>query len=244
MLRRSGLASLGADGCCAVAKDLHCKPRFAQQYDAAMDEESQHPMRFKKYLPRFSIRQLLAATAFIAVGCVALRSASPTITSASYGILLAVLAGSLLLVIHRQGAKRAFWTGFALCGWLYLLLLMYSWGLDRATTNPLSQRNLFTVRLSTWCHGIIFNRDLSPPPTPVNVTLSLEGVMPGTSSPARFVTIAGAPRSGPPEREFVATAHVLWAVVFALCGGWFARCLNPGKLTGDAANSQRGDARP
>jgi hypothetical protein len=145
-------------------------------------------MTIKSYLPRFSIRQLLAATAFIAVACVALRSASPTVTSASYGILLAVLAGSLLLVIYRQGANRAFWTGFAVCGWLYLLLLMYGWSLNPNTSynNPLRPSNLITGRLSTACYDRIYS-----PPLQYGMgggfgtgTAGMAGMMPGDEGSA------------------------------------------------------------
>jgi hypothetical protein len=33
-----------------------------------------------------------------------------------------------LTAVYRLGARRAFWTGFALCGWLYLGLTTYPFG--------------------------------------------------------------------------------------------------------------------
>jgi hypothetical protein len=175
-------------------------------------------------IPRFSIRQLLAATAFIAAGCLGLRNASPTVVSGAYAILLAALASAGLLLIYRQGVNRAFWTGFALCGWLYLLVLLYSWSLDRATvnSNPLSQRNLFTAKASVWCYKTLFNRN--PPATAAGYGMSPVGGMPGgAGSGSGGVMVVAS--SGPVERDFVATAHVLWALFLATCGGWFARWL-------------------
>jgi hypothetical protein len=100
---------------------------------------------------RFSIRQLLLGTALVAVGCVALRSASPTWVAALLGLMLLVLTAAVPLAIFRQGADRAWWFGFALFGWLYILLLAYSWGLDPNTSqsNPFRPYSLVTAQLSS-----------------------------------------------------------------------------------------------
>jgi hypothetical protein len=104
-------------------------------------------------LPRwtFRLRQLFLWTAAIALGLVALRSASPTWVSAMLGLALAVLSVSILSAIFRRGPQRAFWIGFTTIGWLYVLLLFTSWTLGRTTTNnsPLRVHNLITQKLSS-----------------------------------------------------------------------------------------------
>jgi len=100
---------------------------------------------------RFSIRQLLLGTTLVAVGCVALRSASPVWVAALLGLMLLLLTAAVPLAIFRQGADRAWWFGFALFGWLYILLLAYSWGLDPNTSqsNPFRPYSLATAQISS-----------------------------------------------------------------------------------------------
>jgi len=117
-------------------------------------------------LPRwsFGLRQLFFWTAAIALGLVALRSASTTWVAAMLGLALAALTMSILLVIFRRGPQRAFWIGFATVGWMYLLLLVVSWTLARMASddNPLRAHNLITQQLASlsyhWLYDKAFER--------------------------------------------------------------------------------------
>jgi hypothetical protein len=73
-------------------------------------------------MPRFSIRQLLATTAFIAVGCCALLNASAWVASALFCGVTLILSAAVLFAIYREAERRAFWIGFAVLGWTYLFL--------------------------------------------------------------------------------------------------------------------------
>lgn len=73
-------------------------------------------------MPRFSIRQLLIATAFIAVGCFGLLNATPLIAAASLTAVTMILCTAVLLSIYWDAERRAFWIGFVILGWVYLLL--------------------------------------------------------------------------------------------------------------------------
>ena len=42
-------------------------------------------------------------------------------------LALLVLTIALLGVLHRRGPGRAYWSSFALCGWLYLLVNFGPW---------------------------------------------------------------------------------------------------------------------
>jgi hypothetical protein len=116
-------------------------------------------------IPRwsFDLRQLFLWTAMIALGLVALRSASTMWAASMLALTLAILASSILLAIFRRGAQRAYWIGFATIGWLYLLLLLASWTLGRTTANdsPLRAHNLLTQQLSSrsyhWLYDNAFN---------------------------------------------------------------------------------------
>jgi hypothetical protein len=71
---------------------------------------------------RFNIASLLGVVLLVAVGLGALREANDTWDSGLFTLTLVVLLVSVLLAVHRGGARRAFWIGFALFGCCYLAL--------------------------------------------------------------------------------------------------------------------------
>jgi hypothetical protein len=71
---------------------------------------------------RFSIASLLGVVLFIAVGLAALRASTDAWDSCILGLDLAVLLTAILLAIHRRDRNRAYWLGFSLFGWVYLLV--------------------------------------------------------------------------------------------------------------------------
>ena len=75
--------------------------------------------------PRFSIRQLLLATAFVAVGCYALRWASPWWSIVLFYCGLALVIGGILVAINWPGEPRSFWAGCAVCGIVHWLLVFH-----------------------------------------------------------------------------------------------------------------------
>jgi hypothetical protein len=69
---------------------------------------------------RFNIAGLLVVILVLAVGFAALRQADEAWESGLFSLLLLGLLLAVLMSVHRGEAKRAFWVGFALCGWVYL----------------------------------------------------------------------------------------------------------------------------
>ena len=69
---------------------------------------------------RFTIASLLVVVLFVAVGFAALRESNEIWDSGVFTLTFAVLLASILLAIHRSEARRAFWIGFAVFGWIYL----------------------------------------------------------------------------------------------------------------------------
>src|ERR1700730_17908009 len=70
---------------------------------------------------RFSIASLLGLVVFVAIAVAALRAASDSWDSALFTTTLAMLLVSVLLTVHSVERKRAFWVGFCLFGWAYLV---------------------------------------------------------------------------------------------------------------------------
>ena len=73
-------------------------------------------------LPLFTIRTLLGVILFIALVLAAFRASTDTWDSGVLGMDLLLLLTATLLAIHRTDGKRAYWLGFALFGWVYLVL--------------------------------------------------------------------------------------------------------------------------
>ena len=169
---------------------------------------------------RFTLKHLLLATAAIALGLVALRHASGAWTAALLAIAQFVLAAAILLVVFRRGAARAFWLGFAVFGWLYLLLLIISWlGHSPGTETPLQPYYLATTRLSNACYHWWFDKAFA--------TYTAQYPVPQYPyTPASAWPPPGAPPlPGPNEQDFANVAHALWTLLLALCGGQLAKWL-------------------
>jgi hypothetical protein len=201
---------------------------------------------------RYSLKQLLLATSIVAVGCVALRNASSAWVAAMFGLTFVVLGGASLCAVFRDGHRRAFWIGFAACGWLYVMVLMYGWSLDPnsvpLTANPLASHRLATTKVTTWAHHGLF------PVTSQQISAQAMNMPEGgfLAAPSG-ATVVGTHKAfgarngpttiylryGPDPSEFANVAHALWTLLIALCGGWFARWIYAsGPRGGTALNAQ------
>ena len=76
-------------------------------------------------LPRFTIRSLLAVVSLIAIGIAALRAADDLWDSGMLGLTVLGLMTAVPLAVHRTDGRRAYWLGFALFGWAYLVASLF-----------------------------------------------------------------------------------------------------------------------
>jgi hypothetical protein len=83
---------------------------------------------------RFSIARLMGGIAVLAVGLFMFRSPSRIGAALLFSGALAVLTAALAGILYCTGRCRAYWSGFCLGGWLYLLLSLLS--PSAATTRP------------------------------------------------------------------------------------------------------------
>jgi hypothetical protein len=70
---------------------------------------------------RISIAGLLGVVLFIAVALAALLASTPAWDSGTLGLTSLSLLTAVLLAVHRTDRRRAFWLGFGLFGWAYLV---------------------------------------------------------------------------------------------------------------------------
>jgi hypothetical protein len=144
------------------------------------------------------------------------------------------LAAAVPLAIFRRDADRAFWLGFALFGWLYVLVLAYGWSLDPGNSghNPLRPDRLITARLTS--HG--FQRIYEPQENSSAASVARAVTFIDSSggrinvNTADFDTslsllIAGGQvvHQEPYHDDFVNVSHAFWAILLAALGGWFTR---------------------
>ena len=72
-------------------------------------------------LPRYTIRSLLGVVLFVAIAVASLRAADDAWDGCLLGLTSLCLLTAVLLAVHRTHRRRAFWLGFALFGWTYLV---------------------------------------------------------------------------------------------------------------------------
>src|SRR5688572_18876962 len=72
---------------------------------------------------RFSLLTLMAAVLIAAVGCAAIANPSQMSAMAVGTTAILLLLGAVVAAIYCRAAARAFWTGFAILGWGYVLLV-------------------------------------------------------------------------------------------------------------------------
>jgi hypothetical protein len=89
---------------------------------------------------------LVGFVAICAIGFGCLLYASSPLASTIYSITPAVLTAGWLGIIYRRGARRAFWVGFSLFGWSYLILAYGPW--FESAVSP----HLASTRLLQWAY--------------------------------------------------------------------------------------------
>ena len=87
--------------------------------------------------PRFSLGTLLLMVLSAGVAFAALKSPSELWASALFTPAVAVLLVAVLLAVHRRDRARAYWLGFALFGWVYLILSLVPETAPRLATTGL-----------------------------------------------------------------------------------------------------------
>jgi hypothetical protein len=103
--------------------------------------------------PRFSIASLLVAVAIFAIGMACLMFASTPWAGMLLSVTLGALTLALLGVFYRRGERRAFWAGFALCGWVYMTLSFGPWFIDHV------RPRLVTANLLEWAYPQLIPSD-------------------------------------------------------------------------------------
>lgn len=162
---------------------------------------------------RFSLRELLLLLAFVAVGCAALRYAGGLwLLGLSSGVLLLFMGAAVLAAVDR-GHRQAQAIGFALCVAIYGVLFWSTSSLMNAEQNP--ELDPQTGRLPT-------SKALAPLFEAI-VKRSYYDEMTGKETALPAPGFGGAYIRETPDRgQFMATGHLLFALMFGYLGSRLA----------------------
>jgi hypothetical protein len=161
---------------------------------------------------RYSIASLLGLVLFVAVAFAALRQADELWDSAIFSLTVGLLLISVLLAVHRTGRSRAFWLGFAVVGWAYLIVSLI----------PPVESRLVTKKGLSYLDSKIPGRDASPK---FAVSLLTEKPSPGSWKPSAT------------SEDLVRIGHSLLALVLAFVGGQLSRRLFDRERAGQPGGS-------
>jgi hypothetical protein len=164
-----------------------------------------------------------------AVAIAALRSATDTWAGIMLLLTLGLLACSLLGVRQRREARRAFWEGFAIFGWGYLILAFGPWFAEQVTPR------LPTAQILTYLHskiassvtnirldGSVSLQQGGSTLTADSITFTVQGSGGSTTvSPQGFVSLAAGGFSN--YDSFVRIGQCLFALLAALTGAMVSR---------------------
>lgn len=76
-------------------------------------------------MSRSSKPRLIGVASLLAVGFLGLRFPNRLEANALFTATLGLLTIAPIAIAYRRGPERAFWIGFAVCGWIYLVLTCF-----------------------------------------------------------------------------------------------------------------------
>jgi len=81
---------------------------------------------------RYSLRGVMLAIVLFCIALAAMRFPTPFWANVCYSVTLAALTLAVPAAVYRHGEQRAFWVGFAACGWVYFAVALAPWLEGRA----------------------------------------------------------------------------------------------------------------
>ncbi|MFO0890703.1 MAG: hypothetical protein U0790_16360 [Isosphaeraceae bacterium] len=152
--------------------------------------------------PRLTLAGSLGIVAVLALGMAGLRSATTFWTSAAATLTLGLLLGAVLGAFLLAGPERAACLGFAVFGFVYLVLVGWDWVGGQFGHD-------LTAGLRDLAEWFV--------PSPVGPTRANPSGTPAFMTPAADMA-AHATRIG----NFVEIARMVLALLFGAAGGWIA----------------------
>jgi hypothetical protein len=174
---------------------------------------------------RFSIGSMMVLIVVLGVAFAALHFPTPIWANVWFSLALAAVTFAILAAVYSRGEQRAFWVGFATCGWVYFVASMGPWfqaetGFQLVTTTILDLMAPTLVQKDYLLRKYIgqFNPPSAPiPPTPWQIW-NLPDFSIGRVWRTGYVTLQSPPL-------YFRVGHGVFSVVIALLGGEAVRSL-------------------
>ncbi len=183
-------------------------------------------------LPSYTIRSLLGVVLFVAIAVAALRASTDAWDSGTLGLDLLILLTAVLLAVHRTDRRRAYWLGFALFGWAYLVAsLIPPVGSRLPTTKGLTFiDSKIPGRHRAWATAVLPYTNTASTNPVHSVAFSPQGDTLASSSQGviRVWDVkTGKLLTGPfaTTENFVSIGHSILALLLAFVGGHLSRHL-------------------
>jgi hypothetical protein len=74
-----------------------------------------------------SVRGLMVTIIMLGTAFAGLRSPTPLWANFWFSLVLSMLTLAVPAAVYRLDERRAFWVGFAVCGWMYFIVSMAPW---------------------------------------------------------------------------------------------------------------------
>jgi hypothetical protein len=164
---------------------------------------------------RFSMTSAMLAIAFIALSLAGLRHEGTSWTRLLFMGVFFTMIVSILFAVYRKGDRRAFWLGFALVGWGFLL---FTYVLPNVSMvgDMSSLANGFALRLQPRLGSQVA---MTVPTTTSAFGSGSMGMMSGTSGLGMIGTVW----MGPTFEQVLTVCNAWLTILFALAGGFVAR---------------------
>lgn len=200
--------------------------------------------------PQVTILSLVSIVALAAVGFAAIRTGNATWAGILFSVTLFSLLAAPMGIIVGRGARRIYWSGFALLGWSYVVLIsvpiLYEHVGQRLLAPQLLDWLGENVEKFGWPAALY--RSGSEPPfgefARAEYTAAIQAFRGFRMMPmAGGVAVGGAAMDYPIQRIVIALEALLWAI----CGGWASRYFAPGpdgRLAGRIGPPAQGPINP
>jgi hypothetical protein len=167
---------------------------------------------------RYTLPTLAAVVTGIAIACAALLKANAWIASTAWTLLFLLLSWATVAAILAAPRRRGFWAGFAVVGWLYLVVGI-------GPFSAYHQGNLLTTASLHWAGQHLPQADevLILSEQDLDISLSYADLVQQfiTARPAAGGGNGGVISTSEPARFFIQVGQTLWTLLLALLGGWF-----------------------
>ena len=188
---------------------------------------------------RFSLVGLAGMVALAALSCAALVNASPWIASIAWTIVVLLLVFGSIAAVLSVSARRPFWIGFALAGWLYALVTTGALGGQNGSTMltarllhlaaaamPQAQSTAQVISGSGQYYTLSMAVPGTPSPYATSTTAPRAGRMTMAMTPQPYVATYIAPQNREFIESFTQIGQALWTLLLAFAGGLFGALLH------------------